>query len=148
LLDGAVDEKGQIKQDSDLMNLLKDVNDFSSMSEIQSMDWMKNMEVMMAQALNWSEGQGVLSTLHAGNKITFKDGEGKMRTGKVGEDGKVRETDSSGKETGRVFENVTWHGGNDFRTDETAKSIDDKTPKYPEWNSDLTEISKIKRTIK
>ena len=116
LLTNAIDSDGNIKMDSELMQVLKEANGYEALSEIGKLDWYKDLLSTIANGFNWLKGDGLLASFWEGQKISFTTADGeKPITGTVNADGTVTSED------GQVYSNVRWNGGNNFSTTETTK---------------------------
>jgi hypothetical protein len=78
------------------------------------MKWLNDIETLIASALSWrGDGQKVMASLFGGSTVSFTTSNGKVVSGEVLEDGRVKDT-----ETGNIYENVVWGGEDKFTTTE------------------------------
>ena len=88
LLKGGVDEKGIING-SDLQKILKDSANFAGLSTLGQMQWLNELEGLVATAVSWLGG-GALQLLYGqGKKVTFTNASGEEITGTIDENGNI-----------------------------------------------------------
>ena len=107
-----------INQDGKLVGpleaLMKEANGYDSLSKIGQMKWLNDIETLIASALSWrGDGQKVMASLFGGSTVSFTTSDGKVVSGEVLEDGRVKDA-----ETGNVYEKVVWGGEDKFSTTE------------------------------
>ena len=110
LIENGIGPGGKLQ--GELEALLKESQDYSSLSQVGQMSWLNNIENILSQALAWQgDGSKVLSSLFSGEQINFDTADGQTLTGEVQADGTVKVGDD-------IYENVVWKGGNKFATSE------------------------------
>ena len=104
LMDTGLDEDTGLIRGSKLEEILKDSANFAGMSEIAKMEWMKDTNNMIAQALAYLEIGRQLEDIgvQEGTNIEFTTSDGRILTGTVNADGSV--TASDGQTYNNVFQ--------------------------------------------
>lgn len=104
LMNEGLNEDSGLVRGSHLEELLKNAEGFQGMSAIKQMEWMKDTNNMIAQALAYLEIGRQLEDIgtQAGSQIEFTTSDGRTLTGTVNEDGSV--TASDGQTYNNVFQ--------------------------------------------
>ena len=138
---------------SELENLLMESANFRAMSEIEKMNWLKELEDNVAKAVEWLKiGNSVSSLkdqgdLKKGDKVTFTTADNKTLTGKVNSKGQV-------VVDGQVYEGVYRNFDGNYVTDENYKkpkkepSSDNPTTPVPEPETEKPKKPKLTDKIK
>ena len=102
LMDEGLDVDNGLVRGSRLEELLKNAEGFQGMSTIKQMEWMKDTNNMIAQALAYLEIGRQLEDIgmQKGEKIEFTTSDGRVLKGTVNADGSVRASD------GQTYNNV------------------------------------------
>ena len=104
LMGEGLDEDNGLVRGSRLEELLKNAEGFQGMSAIKQMEWLKDTNNMIAQALAYLEIGRQLEDIgvQAGSQIEFTTSDGRVLTGTVNADGSV--TASDGQTYNNVFQ--------------------------------------------
>ena len=104
LMDEGLDEDSGLIRGSRLEELLKNAEGFQGMSTIKQMEWMKDTNNMIAQALAYLEIGRQLEDIgmQTGSQVEFTTSDGRILTGTVNADGSV--TASDGQTYNNVFQ--------------------------------------------
>ena len=92
LLKNGLDPQGGLIRGSKLEQILKSGENWVGLSSVGQMDWLLDLETLVAQSMNWQMNKGQLENLHeslSGQEISFKNAKGETVTGKVDSSGKV-----------------------------------------------------------
>ena len=92
LLKNGLDPQGGLIRGSKLEQILKAGENWVGLSSVGQMDWLLDLETLVAQSMNWQMNKGQLENLHeslSGQEISFKNAKGETVTGKVDSSGKV-----------------------------------------------------------
>lgn len=116
LMQEGLDPQGGLIRGSALEQILQKGENWKGMSEIGQMNWLLDLETMIAESMNWRMTHGQLEKqpdIKKGTKITFKDANGKELTGTVDDEGNVWTADN------KYYKNVyKWIDGT-YHTTET-----------------------------
>ncbi len=129
LIKEGTDATGKLVQNSDLTTLLKDGEAWESMSNIQKMDWLSELENTTKAAMVYFSSQRQLEKIgKTSGKITFTNANGEKLTGTVQKDGSVKVSTSKGTYTYKeVFQNYD----GTYETLETNPSFKANAPSKP-----------------
>ena len=107
LIKEGTDATGKLVQNSELITLLKGGEAWESMSDIQKMDWLSELETTVKAAMVYFSSQRQLEKIgKKSGKITFTNANGEKLTGTVQKDGSVKVSTSKGTYTYKdVFQN-------------------------------------------
>ena len=107
LIKEGTDATGKLVTNSALTELLKDGEAWESMSNIQKMDWLSELENTTKAAMVYFSSQRQLEKIgKTSGKITFTNANGEKLTGTVQKDGSVKVSTSKGTYTYKdVFQN-------------------------------------------
>lgn len=107
LIKEGTDATGKLVQNSELATLLKGGEAWESMSDIQKMDWLSELETTVKAAMVYFSSQRQLEKIgKKSGKITFTNANGEKLTGTVQKDGSVKVSTSKGTYTYKdVFQN-------------------------------------------
>ena len=107
LIKEGTDATGKLVQNSELATLLKGGEAWESMSDIQKMDWLSELETTVKAAMVYFSSQRQLEKIDKkSGKITFTNANGEKLTGTVQKDGSVKVSTSKGTYTYKdVFQN-------------------------------------------
>lgn len=107
LIKEGTDATGKLVSNSELTKLLKEGEAWESMSNIQQMDWLSELENNTKAAMVYFSNQRQLEKVgKKSGKITFTNANGEKLTGTVQKDGSVKVTTSKGTYTYKeVFQN-------------------------------------------
>lgn len=107
LIKEGTDATGKLVQNSELATLLKGGEVWESMSDIQKMDWLSELETTVKAAMVYFSSQRQLEKIgKKSGKITFTNANGEKLTGTVQKDGSVKVSTSKGTYTYKdVFQN-------------------------------------------
>lgn len=107
LIKEGTDATGKLVSNSELTKLLKEGEAWKSMSNIQQMDWLSELENNTKAAMVYFSNQRQLEKVgKKSGKITFTNANGEKLTGTVQKDGSVKVTTSKGTYTYKeVFQN-------------------------------------------
>lgn len=121
LIKEGTDATGKLVTNSALTELLKDGEAWESMSNIQKMDWLSELENTTKAAMVYFSSQRQLEKIgKTSGKITFTNANGEKLTGTVQKDGSVKVSTSKGTYTYKdVFQNYD----GTYRTLETNPSF-------------------------
>ena len=92
LLKNGLDPQGGLIRGSKLEQILKSGENWVGLSSVGQMDWLLDLETLVAQSMNWQMNKGQLENLHeslSDQEISFKNAKGETVTGKVDSSGKV-----------------------------------------------------------
>lgn len=151
---------GSLLQGSELMEILKSAESWKSLSEIGQMDWLLDLETLVAQSMGWKMSQGQLENLHekkTGQMITFTNAKGEVLTGTVDEEGNVVLEDGTYYKDVYQWIDGTYHtaeeeasskpsddssndndnGGNDKDNKNNGSSNQSATPKWWQIDSEI-----------
>ena len=138
---------------SELEKLLMESANFRAMSEIEKMNWLKELEDNVAKAVEWLKIGNSTSSLKdqgdlkKGDKVTFTTADNKTLTGKVNSKGQV-------VVDGQVYEGVYRNFDGNYVTDENYKkpkkepSSDKPTTPAPEPETEKPKKPKLTDKIK
>lgn len=120
---------GKLVQNSELTALLKDGEAWKSMSNIQKMDWLSELENTTKAAMVYFSSQRQLEKIgKKSGKITFTNANGEKLTGTVQKDGSVKVSTRKGTYTYKeVFQNYD----GTYETLETNPSFKANAPSKP-----------------
>lgn len=129
LIKEGTDATGKLVQNSELIALLKDGEAWESMSNIQKMDWLSELENTTKAAMVYFSSQRQLEKIgKKSGKITFTNANGEKLTGTVQKDGSVKVSTSKGTYTYKeVFQNYD----GTYETLETNPSFKANAPSKP-----------------
>lgn len=129
LIKEGTDATGKLVQNSELATLLKDGEAWESMSNIQKMDWLSELENTTKAAMVYFSSQRQLEKIgKTSGKITFTNANGEKLTGTVQKDGSVKVSTSKGTYTYKeVFQNYD----GTYETLETNPSFKANAPSKP-----------------
>lgn len=129
LIKEGTDATGKLVQNSELSTLLKDGEAWESMSNIQKMDWLSELENTTKAAMVYFSSQRQLEKIgKTSGKITFTNANGEKLTGTVQKDGSVKVSTSKGTYTYKeVFQNYD----GTYETLETNPSFKANAPSKP-----------------
>ena len=129
LIKEGTDATGKLVQNSELTALLKDGEAWESMSNIQKMDWLSELENTTKAAMVYFSSQRQLEKIgKKSGKITFTNANGEKLTGTVQKDGSVKVSTSKGTYTYKeVFQNYD----GTYETLETNPSFKANAPSKP-----------------
>lgn len=129
LIKEGTDATGKLVQNSELATLLKDGEAWESMSNIQKMDWLSELENTTKAAMVYFSSQRQLEKIgKKSGKITFTNANGEKLTGTVQKDGSVKVSTSKGTYTYKeVFQNYD----GTYETLETNPSFKANAPSKP-----------------
>ena len=107
LIKDGTDATGKLVTNSTLTKLLKNGEAWDSMSNIQKMDWLSELETTVKAAMVYFSSERQLEKIgKKSGKITFTNANGEKLTGTVQKDGSVKVTTSKGTYTYKdVFQN-------------------------------------------
>ena len=133
LLKDGLDSQGGLIRGSMLEDILKKGENWKGLSEIGQMEWLLDLETLVAQSMNWQMTKGQLENLHekkTDQEITFKNAKGETLTGKVDDKGQVWTDDET------YYKNVyQWIDGTYHTTEETASKYVKPKPITSSGNS-------------
>lgn len=98
LLRDGLSPQGGLIRGSKLEEIMKDGENWTGLSKIGQMDWLLDLETMIAQSSEWRMKGGQLENLEnklTGQEITFRNAKGEVISGKVDEKGQVVLDDGS-----------------------------------------------------
>ncbi len=128
------DATGKLVTNSALTELLKDGEAWESMSNIQKMDWLSELENTTKAAMVYFSSQRQLEKIgKTSGKITFTNANGEKLTGTVQKDGSVKVSTNKGTYTYKdVFQNYdgtyrTLETNPDFKAESSSSSNSSKT---------------------
>ena len=135
---------------AEVLDLLKTADGFSGLSDVQKMDWLKELEGDVAQALDWLN-TGAFKTLYQeDDTVQFTTKDGKVLSGTVDKQGNVVVEDEEG--------NQSLYSGSNISMDANGKLISSQTEEEarkawldsqkPEWPENLPKPSTVTGTIK
>ena len=129
LIKEGTDATGKLVQNSELATLLKGGEAWESMSDIQKMDWLSELETTVKAAMVYFSSQRQLEKIgKKSGKITFTNANGEKLTGTVQKDGSVKVSTSKGTYTYKdVFQNYD----GTYRTLETNPDFKANAPSKP-----------------
>lgn len=129
LIKEGTDATGKLVQNSELATLLKDGEAWESMSNIQKMDWLSELENTTKAAMVYFSSQRQLEKIgKTSGKITFTNANGEKLTGTVQKDGSVKVSTSKGTYTYKeIFQNYD----GTYETLETNPSFKANAPSKP-----------------
>ena len=129
LIKEGTDATGKLVQNSELTTLLKGGEAWESMSDIQKMDWLSELENTIKAAMVYFSSQRQLEKIgKTSGKITFTNANGEKLTGTVQKDGSVKVSTSKGTYTYKdVFQNYD----GTYRTLETNPDFKANAPSKP-----------------
>ena len=129
LIKEGTDATGKLVQNSELTTLLKGGEAWESMSNIQKMDWLSELENTTKAAMVYFSSQRQLEKIgKTSGKITFTNANGEKLTGTVQKDGSVKVSTSKGTYTYKeVFQNYD----GTYETLETNPSFKANAPSKP-----------------
>ena len=129
LIKEGTDATGKLVQNSELATLLKKGEAWESMSDIQKMDWLSELETTVKTAMVYFSSQRQLEKIgKKSGKITFTNANGEKLTGTVQKDGSVKVSTSKGTYTYKdVFQNYD----RTYRTLETNPDFKANAPSKP-----------------
>lgn len=132
-IQAGTDEVGTLVHGSELENLLKAGEAWDSLSEEGQMNWLKELENQVAQAIGYLSLSRQLEEIGTkeGTKITFTDAEGNTHTGTVDKNGNVVVKNADGSTT--TWKDVYQSYDGSYQTLETQENAQ-TTPK-PATNS-------------
>ena len=126
LLKNGLDPQGGLIRGSKLEQILKSGENWVGLSSVGQMDWLLDLETLVAQSMNWQMNKGQLENLHeslSGQEISFKNAKGETVTGKVDSSGKVW----TGSDT--YYKDVyKWIDGTYHTTEESATKYVEPAP--------------------
>lgn len=118
LMQDGLDPQGGLIRGSALEAILKEADNWKGLSDIGQMNWLLDLETMIAESMNWRMTYGQLENQEeklTGQEITFKDANGNVLTGKVDEKGQVWTADD------KYYKNVyKWIDGTYHTTESSA----------------------------
>ena len=92
LMQDGLDPQGGLIRGSILEQILKDGEQWTGLSDIGQMNWLLDLETLVAESMNWRMTKGQLENLHekkTGQEIEFINSKGEKLTGTVDEKGQV-----------------------------------------------------------
>ena len=133
LLKNGLDPQGGLIRGSKLEQILKSGENWVGLSSVGQMDWLLDLETLVAQSMNWQMTKGQLENLHesvSGQEISFKNAKGETVTGKVDSSGKVW----TGSDT--YYKDVyKWIDGTYHTTEKSATKYVEPKPVYSSSSS-------------
>ena len=112
-----------------LLELLKESEEFESLSKLGKEEWTNDLGSAVAQALAYVKGINQLENLNmAGNTIEFTDADGNSYSGTVDDKGNITLAGKDGAPM--AFANVYKNLAGEYVTDETAGEATEKAKKY------------------
>ena len=136
LIKEGTDATGKLVQNSELATLLKGGEAWESMSDIQKMDWLSELETTVKAAMVYFSSQRQLEKIgKKSGKVTFTNANGEKLTGIVQKDGSVKVSTSKGTYTYKdVFQNYD----GTYRTLETNPDFKANAPSKPSGGDNNT----------
>lgn len=129
LMNNGIGPDGTLVTGSELEQLLKQGEGWQALSQEGKMNWLSELETMVAEAVGYLYLSRQLEKIgtKAGTEITFTDAEGNTHTGKVDKDGNVVIDNGDGTQT--VWKDVYQSYDGSYRTLETEENA--KTENKP-----------------
>ena len=129
LMNNGIGPDGTLVTGSELEQLLKQGEGWQALSAEGKMNWLSDLETMVAEAVGYLYLSRQLEKIgtKAGTEITFTDAEGNTHTGKVDKDGNVVIDNGDGTQT--VWKDVYQSYDGSYRTLETEENA--KTENKP-----------------
>ena len=89
LMQTGLDLENNLIKGSDLETILKGENGFESMSQIEQMNWLNELESLVANGLKWLSNGAMQSLYGVGAEVNFVNADGQLITGKINSSGDV-----------------------------------------------------------
>ena len=133
LMQDGLNPQGGLIRGSMLEQILKDGEQWTGLSDIGQMNWLLDLETMIAESMNWRMTKGQLENLHekkTDQEIEFINSKGEKLTGTVDEKGQVW----TGKDT--YYKDVyQWIDGTYHTTESAATKYEAPKAETPKKNS-------------